>query len=110
MYHIRDTLKDVDPEGMLDDLVGITMAGIDTSAHAFSATLYFLKTNLDKLAKLEKELVDNGLTGNTNMIEEYNKNKIEKLNYLHWIVKEAMRLDPPAVDSLNYVALKDTKI
>ena len=110
LYSLRDALKDTDPEGMLDDLVGVTMAGIDTSAHAFCATLYFLKTHPEKLVKLQKELADNGLDGSTDMIKHYNKNTIEKLNYLHCVVKEALRLDPPAIDSLNYICVKDCKI
>ena len=107
LYSLQEELKDTDPEVILDDLIGVTMAGIDTSAHAFCATLYFLKKNPEKLVKLQKELADNGLCGSTNMIEKYDKSTIENLDYLFCVVKEALRLDPPAMDSLNYIAVED---
>ena len=107
LYSLQEELKDTDPEVILDDLIGVTMAGIDTSAHAFCATLYFLKKNPEKLVKLQKELADNGLCGSTNMIEKYDKSTIENLDYLFCVVKEALRLDPPAMDSLNYIAVDD---
>ena len=35
LYNLKDALKDTDSETILDDLIGTTMAGIDTSAHTF---------------------------------------------------------------------------
>lgn len=69
-----------------------------------------MKKNPDKLVKLQKELADNGLSGSTNMIEKFDKNTLERLDYLFNVVKETLRLDPPAVDSLNYIAVEDCSI
>jgi cytochrome P450 len=95
---------------MLDDLMGVMMAGVDTSAHAFCTTLYFLKKNPTKLEKLVKELKAHGFDNSTDMVEHLNKDTIEELDYLSYCIKETLRMDSPTVDTLNYAAKEDIKI
>ena len=109
LYNLREVMKD-DPVQMLDDLMGVMMAGVDTSAHAFCTTLYFLKKNPEKLDKLIQELKDHGFDENTNMVEHLNKDTIEELDYLSYVVKETLRLDSPTIDTLNYMAKEDCKL
>lgn len=109
LYNLRETMGH-DPVQMLDDLMGVMMAGVDTSAHAFATTLYFLKRNPDKLAKLVEELRQHGFDKNSNMHEHLNKDTIEELDYLSYVIKETLRMDSPTVDTLNYKAHEDCKI
>lgn len=109
LFNLREELKH-DPVQMLDDLMSIMMAGVDTSAHAFSTTLYFLKKNPEKLQKLVKELKDHGYDKDTDMLEHLNKDRIEELDYLGYVIKETLRIDSPTIDTLNYEALEDCKL
>ena len=68
VYSLKQLRKD-NPLQILDEVMGAIMAGVDTSAHSFCSTLYFLKKNPEKLDKLVKELKDHGFDENTNLIE-----------------------------------------
>jgi len=109
MYGLRETMGN-DPIQMLDDLMGVMMAGVDTSAHAFCTTMYLLKKNPEKLEKLTEQLKKHGFDKNTDMLEHLNKDTIEELDYLSYVLKESLRCDSPTIDTLNYKAYEDCRI
>lgn len=103
-------LKEIPPNVLLDDIKGYILAGADTSAHSFCATLYQLKKNPEKLAKLMDELKAHGFDKDTDMEKVLCWEKIDKLDYLNFCLKEGLRIDPPGVDSLGYEALEDVEV
>lgn len=109
LYALKD-LKEIPPDVLLDDLVGYILAGADTSAHGFCATLYQLKKNPEKLVKLMDELKSHGFTKDSNMDEALSWEKIDQLDYLNWCLKEGLRIDPPGVDSLGYECVEDVTL
>lgn len=109
LYNMRETMGH-DPVQMLDDLMGVMMAGVDTSAHVFCTTLWLLKKNPDKLKILLEELDKHGLNKDCNMDEKLTKEAIEEIDYLGYVIKEALRCDSPTIDTLNYEAKEDISI
>ena len=85
-------------------------AGMETSSHSMTSALYFLHKNPDKLAILLKELEDAGLKRFEKHNDLYTLEKMQELNYLNYVVKEALRLDGPAFDSLNHCTYEDVRI
>lgn len=71
-----------------DEAMTLFLAGHETTANALAWALYLLAKNLDKRAKLEAE-VDS--LGHAPAYEE-----LEKLPYTLAVLKESMRLYPPA--------------
>lgn len=109
LYNMRESMGH-DPVQMLDDLMSVMMAGVDTSAHAFCTTLWLLKKNPDKLKILLEEFNKHGFNKDTNMDEKLTKEAIEEIDYLGHVIKEALRYDSPTVDTLNYEAKEDITV
>lgn len=110
MVYSLKKLDEIPPEVLLDDIIGYILAGADTSAHSFCATLYQLKKNPEKLEKLMAEIKEHGFDKDSNMDEAISWEKIDQMDYLNNCLKEGMRLDPPGVDSLGYEAVEDVEI
>lgn len=109
LYQLK-ILDEITPDVLLDDIIGYILAGADTSAHGFCSTLYQLKKNPEKYDKLMAELKEHGFDQNTDMENFLNWERIDKLDYLNYCLKEGLRIDPPGVDSLGYEAVEDTEI
>ncbi|MFY9553430.1 MAG: cytochrome P450 [Blastocatellia bacterium] len=73
-----------------DEIVTMILAGHDTTGAALTWALYLLSTHPDVARKLNCE-VSNVLGGRTPTFED-----IPKLRYTEMVLKEAMRLFPPA--------------
>lgn len=73
-----------------DEMINLFIAGHETTAVALSWTLYLLSQYPEKEAKLVAEL-DRVLEGGSPAVED-----IPRLPYTGMIIKEAMRLYPPA--------------
>lgn len=73
------------------------LAGVDTTSSAAIGVLYCLAKNQDKQEKLRDEL--NALWPNKN--EELTPEKMRNMPYLRAVVKEGMRLYPPAIGNLR---------
>lgn len=86
-----------------DELITLFLAGHETTALAMSYTFYLLAQHPEVDAKLSAEL-DQVLGGRlpTN-------NDMPQLRYTEWVVREAMRLYPPAY-SIGREAINDCEI
>ena len=87
--------KDENGEGMSDqqvrdEAVTLVLAGHETTANALTWTFYLLSQHPEIEEKLLDEL-DNVLDGRTPSLED-----IRKLSYTDMVLKESMRLYPPA--------------
>jgi cytochrome P450 len=73
-----------------DEMVTLLLAGHETTALALSYTFYLLARHLEAEARLVAELQE-ALGGRAPTAED-----VPRLRYAEWVVKEAMRLYPPA--------------
>jgi cytochrome P450 len=75
---------------MRDELITLFLAGHETTALTLTYTLYLLSQNPEVEAKLVEEL-NTVLGGRLPGLED-----VPKLTYTDWVVREGMRLYPPA--------------
>lgn len=73
-----------------DELTTLMLAGLDTTALALSWAFYLLAKNPDADAKLAAEVRET-LAGRQPAFAD-----LPKLRYTEWVIKESMRLYPPA--------------
>jgi hypothetical protein len=92
------------------DIFGFLLGGTETSAHTIIASLFWLKKNPQVLAKLMKELRDNGITKEADLKEALSLETIQNMDYLSCVIKETLRIDTPAQDTFYYKALEKTTI
>lgn len=81
------------------------IAGMDTTAHLLTMTLY----NLAKYPHIQEKCVEeiDNLFENADEIEHKD---LSKLTYMHQVFKEALRLYNPAPGLLPRVAVNDHKV
>ncbi|CAI2366076.1 unnamed protein product [Moneuplotes crassus] len=94
----------------LDEVCGVMLAGSETTSHSLVSCLYFLNKHPSTLAKLRKELKDNGFRKGQSFFELCTMEKIQSMTYLTCCVKEAFRCDIVVPRSFAYAALEDIKI
>ena len=85
----------------------LLFAGFDTSSHGITSMIYFLYKYPLTLSKLMGELKTNGVLDLNPKQGSNLKDIYEKWDYLNYVVKEGLRIDPPASKSLNYTVKKD---
>ena len=93
----------------MDDLVMLMVAGTDTSSHTIASLLYFLKKYPKTEEKLIAEMEKVGLVYGTET-SGITMEKVQEVDYLNYVVKEAMRIDTPTVDTFGYEAYDNVKI
>lgn len=93
----------MDTRQIRDEAVTLFLAGHETTANALNWTWTLLAENPDIEAKLHEEL-DRVLAGRLPTLAD-----LENLPYTERVIKEAMRLYPPAW-SVGRVAIKDVQI
>ncbi|KAL8235757.1 hypothetical protein R6Q59_016838 [Mikania micrantha] len=81
------------------------IAGTDTTSSTLEWAMAELIHNPDKLKTVRSEVIKH--IGNKNLIEE---SDITQLPYLHAVIKETLRLHPPAPFLVPHQALQDVKI
>jgi cytochrome P450 len=91
------------PEEIRNQLMTLFLAGHETTSHALTWTWYLLARNPEVEAKLHQEL-DEVLAGRTPGYED-----LANLPYTEQVIKEAMRLYPPAY-VLARRARRDTEV
>ncbi len=85
-----DTRERMTDKQLRDEVLTIFVAGHETTANAMSFTLYLLAKHPEVKAKLQKELSEIIGTG------ELTFEKLNRLEYTTMVIKESMRLYPPA--------------
>ncbi|TDL23925.1 cytochrome P450 [Rickenella mellea] len=84
---------------IIDNIITFTIAGLETTAGAINFTLLELARHPDVQRKLRDEV--------TQYSSDLSYDSIQKLSYLDAVVKEGLRVNPPAVMT-ERVAMKDS--
>ena len=108
LYQISH-LDQFEHETVMHDLIGLFGASAETSSHTMTSALYFLKKNPEVLKKLKAE-IETHFKEFPEDVDAYSKDNILKLDYLNNVVKETLRNDSPAMESLRYKASEDISI
>ncbi|EOY20333.1 Cytochrome P450, putative [Theobroma cacao] len=90
-FRDQDTGKSLSRAQMKAFLADIVIGGTGTTSTAFGWTMAELMLHPETMNKVQEELIE--VVGANKIVEEYH---IYKLPYLHAVVKEALRLHPPA--------------
>ena len=85
-----DTRERMTDKQLRDEVLTIFVAGHETTANAMAFTLYLLAKHPEIKTRLQKELVE--VLGNSEPTFE----KLQRLEYTTMVIKESMRLFPPA--------------
>ena len=93
----------VDTNQALHDIIMLLFAGYDTTSHAICSAVYFMKVNPEAYEKLKSELSKIGINQHTDYSSDETKEKIQNCDYLLYVIKETLRMDPPAYSSVPYV-------
>lgn len=93
----------MDDRQIRDEAVTLFLAGHETTANALNWTWVLLSRNPEVEAKLHEEL-NRVLAGRLPTLAD-----LENLPYTDWVVKEAMRLYPPAW-SIGRIATRDVQV
>ena len=102
-------VEKLDKEVVVEDLIAFFGAQSEPIPHAVTNAMYNLKKYPGVMRKLKAEL-EQHFAQFTDINDQYSKDNIMKLDYLNNVVKETIRIDPPAVESLRYKAFEDVKI
>jgi cytochrome P450 len=96
-----DTAERMTDNQLRDEVLTIFIAGYETTANALSYTFYLLAKHPEVKAKVDAEL-QAVLSGN-----ELTYDLLGKLEYLQMVIKESMRLYPPAWVTVREAAKDD---
>jgi cytochrome P450 len=95
------------------DLVLLMTGGTETSSHALTSIMFFLKKYPEIMKRLKAELEEQGIT-KENIEKEgsdcITMEKLQEMNYLTCIIKESMRYDSPVSDTFIYQTNEKTEI
>lgn len=97
-----DTAERMTDKQLRDEVLTIFIAGHETTANAMSFAFYLLAKHPEVQKKVQQE-IDNTLTGG-----DFTFEKLQKLDYTTMVIKEAMRLYPPAWMIVREAAHDDT--
>ena len=86
----------------LQDIMSLLFAGHDTTSHAIGSAAYFLKAYPDSFEKLKSEFDKIGINQHSDFSSEEVKQKIQDCDYLLYVTKEVLRMDPPTFRSISY--------
>ena len=92
------------------DACQMLFAGFDTSSRALSGIVCLLKRNPDKLVKLYQEINDHDLANVTDLPQDQFKSVYNECDYLNFVIKEGLRMDAPAIESITYHAVEDCEL
>lgn len=105
-----DQTNQLEREEVIDDLISFMIAGTDTSSHTVTTILYYLKKYPEVEKKLMEHLKSHGFDSKADPHKVITSEKIQELDYLNYVIREALRMDTPAVDTFGYEAFEDVVI
>lgn len=85
-----DTTERMTDQQLRDEVLTLFVAGHETTANSLTFTLYLLAKNPAVKKRLQQEISEVIPTG------EITFEALQKLTYTNWVIKESMRLYPPA--------------
>jgi len=91
-----------------DDLAIFFLAGHDTTSNALSFALYYLAANPDVQEKARKEVID--IMGDGDDIVYPTAAQCTEFKYIYMIMKETLRLDPPAQNATLREVTEDIEL
>ena len=97
-------------EKIFYDTLFILFAGFSTTYHNLSSTLYYLHKYPQKLNILKESLCKSNISNINVHDEESLKDLYENCNYLNYVVKEGLRIDPPVFASIFYQPKQNIEI
>lgn len=110
LWNMMSQLNQFSEEEIFNDLVLLMIGGSETSSHALTSIFYYLAKFPDARKKLQQEFEQHGLTKGESIESKLKMEVIEKMDYLAWVIKESLRMDPPVPTSFFYEAKEDIKI
>ena len=107
-------LKNIDETAFLNDLFNLLDAGSGTILFAITSWLFRLKQYPEVMRKLMNELEENGVKAlvdkRDKFTSEESQGALNKCEYLGYIVKESLRIDPPSLGSSAYESVDDVVV
>jgi cholesterol 24(S)-hydroxylase len=100
----------ISEDRIAENFVTFFIAGSDTSALTMTSAMYFLGTYPDKMKKVREELKNHGFFNFDDLNSAFAVDNINSLDYLTYVIKETLRLDGPAMESLKYKTYEDVVI
>ena len=88
----------------------LLFAGFDTTSHGVSTMIYYLYKYPDTLSKLMDELKTKGVNSLDPNQGAKLKDLYESCDYLNYVIKEGLRIDPPGTGSMFYEAKEKVTI
>ena len=95
---------------IFNDMILLLFTGFDTTSHGIASILYNIHKNPRVLNKLLSGLKLNGITDISTDDESSLKETYEQWDYLNYVVKEGIRIDPPVMNSLVYNVKENIEI
>ena len=102
--------KNIDLETAVNNIKSFLVGGIETSARWMSSIIYYIAKYPKWYEKLVNELKACNALNQDGTLNFISKEVINSWDYLSYVIKEALRIDPPAVETVPYKALQDVKI
>ncbi|EAR86770.2 cytochrome P450 family monooxygenase (macronuclear) [Tetrahymena thermophila SB210] len=102
-------------EEIIDNFLALFFAGTDTTGNMTRVALYYLSLYPDIQNKAREEIIKlaSSRTKSTNPVDLFNSltfEDIQNLNFLNSVLKESLRLIPPAIEVFPRVAIQDIQI
>jgi cytochrome P450 len=91
---------------LLGEVLGLILAGFDTSSSVLSWFIYFVSKKPEIQQKMKEELKEHGITKETSLD---NFDLVDKCQYIECVMKETLRLAPLVFGTLRTL-LNDTNI
>ena len=103
--HGTGSLTEEDKACIVDQLKTFYFAGHDTTATTIAWAMWELSQNSQTLEKVRDELKENGIWTDPKTSPTYEQ--LQKCEYLHAVIRETLRLYPPASGLTRYCPDKD---
>ena len=117
IYNRLKKESDLTEDEIMNDVTGLLIGGIDSTAHTMTSLIYLLKRHpeqLQKLASLLDEKIPTNDGSSKSFTEQFLKAEnieiLKELEFLLNVVKEAQRYDGAAQQSLTYEVVQECSI
>ena len=102
--------KALDSDTVVLNIKSFLVAGTETSSRSIWSVIYFLSKYPHWLDKLIQELKNWGILNINGSLKLLTKDTVNEWDYLSYVVKEALRIDPPAVETIPYKSTQNVEI
>ncbi|CAI2379860.1 unnamed protein product [Moneuplotes crassus] len=103
-------IKEISEEQVIEDYLNVIDAADDTLDICLVSCLFRLKQNSHVHRKLVEELKSCGITAAIDDISELTADKLSDCDYLTYVIKECLRMDPSSICTAPYMTYEDVEI